>query len=56
VSDRLLTPASAGVQGYNTDHELSAVQGADAVAFETMLEEWLRPSLVFFTSFFLIFS
>lgn len=32
--------------GYNADGHLTAAQGAEAVAYEAMLEEWLRPAMM----------
>ena len=41
-----ITPVALALQKYNADYDLSATQGADTLAFVSLLEEKLLPVLV----------
>lgn len=43
---RRITPLAVALQKYNADYDLSATQGADTLAFVSLLEEKLLPVLV----------
>lgn len=43
---RRITPVAFALQKYNADYDLSATQGADTLAFVSLLEEKLLPVLV----------
>ena len=43
---RRITPVAFAPQKYNADYDLSATQGADTLAFVSLLEEKLLPVLV----------